>query len=216
MSPVDVPAEEVVLHQHVLDALLQGLLLLLHETALLSWLLGTRRGSQVAGPGWSLQVVPVLGPRPLPQASATRKRLGEAAPGTDASLPHPPQSPGRQAPPPTSLFAGSSQSWERLKAKQQRTLEGEGGGCQTLARLSPHPHTPCWACRSPGSPHRSSHLIWTQPGLRRKDQGWYHFSTVGRLEQSTSSHRCSTCSLGAGRAPAQRPVPPTSHRPSCV
>ena len=35
-SPVDVPAEEVVLHQHVLDALLQGLLLLLHETALLS------------------------------------------------------------------------------------------------------------------------------------------------------------------------------------
>lgn len=25
---------------------------------------------------------------------------------------------------PTSLFAGSSQSWERLKAKQQRTLEG--------------------------------------------------------------------------------------------
>ena len=77
-----------------------------------------------------------------PAPSATRKRLGEAAPGTDASLPHPPQSPGRQAPPPTSLFAGSSQSWERLKAKQQRTLEGEGGGCQTLARLSPHPHPP--------------------------------------------------------------------------
>lgn len=28
--------------------------------------------------------------------------------------------------PPTSLFTGSSQSWERLKAKQQRTLEGRG------------------------------------------------------------------------------------------
>lgn len=79
------------------------------------------------------------------------------------------------------------------------------GGCQTLAGLS---HPPGWACRSPRSPHRSSHLIWTQPGLRRKDQGWYHFSTVDRLEQSTSSHRCSTCSLGAGREPAQRPAPP--------
>lgn len=43
--------------------------------------------------------------------------------------------------------------------------------------------------------HRSSHLIWTQPGLRRNDQGWYHFSTVCRLEHSTSSHRCRTCSL---------------------
>lgn len=30
-SPVYVPAEEVVLHQHVLDTLLQGLLLLLHR-----------------------------------------------------------------------------------------------------------------------------------------------------------------------------------------
>jgi len=41
----------------------------------------------------------------------------------------------------------------------------------------------------------SSHFIWTQPGLRRKDQGWYHFSTALILEHNTSSHRCSTCSL---------------------
>ena len=153
-----------------------------------------------------------------PRGLSHPEMLGEAAPGTDASLPHPLQSPGRQAPLPTSLFAGSSQSWERLKAKQQRTLESEGG-LSDAGKAQPPPGPPSppgWACRSPGSPHRSSHLIWTQPGLRRKDQGWYHFSTVGRLEQSTSSHRCSTCSLGAGRAPAQRPAPPTPRRPSCV
>lgn len=165
-----------------------------------------RAGHTVRKPGGRARVVltgsaSTQGP---PEASATQKRLGEAAPGTDASLPQLPQSPGRQAPPPTSLFAGSSQSWERLNAKQQRTLEGEGG-LSDAGRAQPPPG---WACRSPGSPHRSSHLIWTQPGLRRKDQGWYHFSTVGRLEQSTSSHRCSTCSLGAGRAPAQQPAPP--------
>lgn len=85
-------------------------------------------------------------------------------------------------------------------------MKGSGGGLSDAGRgLGP---PPSWGCRSPGPPHRSSHLIWTQPGLRRKDHGWYHFSTVGRLEQSTSSHRCSTCSLGAGRGPAQRPAPP--------
>lgn len=46
-----------------------------------------------------------------------------------------------------------------------------------------------------GDTHLSSHLICTQPGLRRNDQGWNHFSTVCRLEHSTSSHKCSTCSL---------------------
>lgn len=44
----------------------------------------------------------------------------------------------------------------------------------------------------------SSHFIWTHPGLRRKDHGWYHFSTAAMLEHSTSSHRCSTCSLVGG------------------
>lgn len=104
--------------------------------------------------------------------------------------------------PPTSLFAGSSQSWERLKAKQQRTLEGRKGRLSVTLRLAlsiPLPPGPLsLGSRSPApeqGPHRSSHLIWTQPGLRKKDQGWYHFSTVGRLEQSTSSHRCRTCSL---------------------
>lgn len=46
-----------------------------------------------------------------------------------------------------------------------------------------------------GDTHLSSHFICTQPGLRRNDQGWNHFSTVCRLEHSTSSHKCSTCSL---------------------
>lgn len=46
-----------------------------------------------------------------------------------------------------------------------------------------------------GDTYLSSHLICTQPGLRRNDQGWNHFSTVCRLEHSTSSHKCSTCSL---------------------
>ena len=92
-----------------------------------------------------------------PEASATQKRLGEAAPGTDASLPQLPQSPGRQAPPPTSLFAGSSQSWERLNAKQQRTLEGEGG-LSDAGRAQPPPG---WACRSPGKGWR---LIEALPG----------------------------------------------------
>lgn len=41
----------------------------------------------------------------------------------------------------------------------------------------------------------SSHLIWTHPGLRRNDHGWYHFSTAAMLEHNTSNHKCSTCSL---------------------
>ena len=42
---------------------------------------------------------------------------------------------------------------------------------------------------------RSSHLICTQPGLRRKDQGWYHFSMMPSQEHRHSSQRWSTCSL---------------------
>ena len=43
--------------------------------------------------------------------------------------------------PPTSLLAGSSQSWERLKAKQQRTLEAKRQGRLSAAlRVDPHPH----------------------------------------------------------------------------
>lgn len=41
----------------------------------------------------------------------------------------------------------------------------------------------------------SSHLICTQPGLRMKDQGWYHFSMSSRLEHRVSSHRWRICSL---------------------
>lgn len=41
----------------------------------------------------------------------------------------------------------------------------------------------------------SSHFIWTQPGLRMKDHGWYHFSITSTQEQRVSSHKCSTCSL---------------------
>lgn len=56
----------------------------------------------------------------------------------DLGLPHPMQPLRRKAgcraedqpQTPTSLLAGSSQSWERLKAKQQRTLEWGRGGCQ--------------------------------------------------------------------------------------
>lgn len=102
MSPVYIPAEKVVLHQHVLDALLQGLLLL-------------------------LQSEEAQGGRALPQP------------------PHPPQPSRRKAgrwakdqpPPPTSLFIGSSQSWERLKAKQQRTLEGRKGKLSVTLRSAP-------------------------------------------------------------------------------
>lgn len=38
----------------------------------------------------------------------------------------------------------------------------------------------------------SSHLIWTQPGERRKEEGRYHRSTTSTLEHRTSSHRWST------------------------
>ena len=157
-------------------------------------------------PGRSSQAVPALRapPRPWPPGNAWGRQPLAPMPACPTC-----HSPREGRPPPTSLFAGSSQSWERLNAKQQRTLEG-GEAVRCWQGLSP----PRRGCGSPGPPHRSSHLIWTQPGLRRKDQGWYHLSTAGRLEQSTSSHRCSTCSLRAGGGvPAQRPAPPAPPLP---
>lgn len=62
--------------------------------------------------------------------------------------------------------------------------------------------------------HLSSHLIWTHPGLRRKDQGWYHFSTAATLEHNTSSHRWSTCSLREEEEEHMKPLlPERSLRP---
>ena len=100
-------------------------------------------------------------------------------------------SPGRKLP-----VLGEAEGKAAEDAGGQET--GEAVSCP---QGGPPPPPPPWGqgSRGPAPPHRSSHLIWTQPGLRRKDQGWYHFSTVARLEQSTSSHRCSTCSLGTGR-----------------
>lgn len=168
-SPIYIPAEKVVLHQHVLDTLLQGLLLLLHRDSPHFTGCAQRGSPRRQGPCLSQHTHRTF-----------RRKAGCWAKD--------------QPPPPTSLFIGSSQSWERLKAKQQRTLEGRKGKLSVTLRVSSF----CPPTRGPPEqdPHRSSHLIWTQPGLRRKDQGWYHFSTVGRLEQSTSNHRCRTCSLG--------------------
>lgn len=107
-SPIYVPAEEVVLHQHVLDALLQGLLLLLQQGQRC-----TRQGGR--------------GPASAPPPSRKAGCWAQAQP-----------------PAPTSLFIGSSQSWERLKAKQQRTLGGGRGGCQVGSSrpLPPEPLGP--------------------------------------------------------------------------
>lgn len=170
VSSIYVPAEKVVLHQHVLNTLLQRLLLLLC----------TEQPQSPAGT--TLE----------PHRSLLQPRLHHSPPGKGNAR----NQPGHIR---TSLLAGSSQSWERLKAKQQRTL---GTKEQSLVILGcsanpPASHTTKFqALQSCPLTYRSSHLIWTQPGLRRKDQGWYHFSTVGRLEQRTSSHRCRTCSLG--------------------
>lgn len=177
----------MVLHQHVLNTLLQWLLLLLCTEQPQSWT------------GTTLE----------PHRSLLQPRLYHSPPGKGNARDQPSHTH-------TSLLAGSSQSWERLKAKQQRTL-GTKGQSLVILGYSAHPTvsnpTKFQALQSCPLTHRSSHLIWTQPGLRRKDQGWYHFSTVDRLEQSTSSHRCSTCSLGTrqkeGGAGGQRTPPCT-------
>lgn len=133
-SPIYVPAEKVVLHQHVLDAFLQGLLLLLHTgTAPHCLGLHTARKPKVAG-------AQVILYRQCQHSGETTGPCLSHPGSVWTDLPaHPPQQPLQekgcwakdQPQPPTSLFAGSSQSWERLKAKQQRTLEGGRGGCQS-------------------------------------------------------------------------------------
>lgn len=137
-SPIYVPAEKVVLHQHVLDAFLQGFLLLLHTGtaphclglhSMGCW--GTQRGSpRWQEPEWSFTGNASTQAKPWGPASATQEVFGLICQHTHHSSPF-----GKktgcwakdQPQPPTSLFAGSSQSWERLKAKQQRTLGGRGG-----------------------------------------------------------------------------------------
>lgn len=225
-SPVYVPAEEVVLHQHVLNTLLQWLLLLLHTGTASACAAGVReptaREPKGAGGQRGSGTIGCRHSGSAPPGPASATHLGSGVIGHETpGLPRPRQTPqgdgglgGREATPSahTSLFTGSSQSWERLKAKQQRTLEeGSGeavGGAQvSSAPTSPTPEHGAGAPAAWQGTHRSSHLIWTQPGLRRKDQGWYHFSTVGRLEHSTSSHRCNTCSLGTGQEWAAPPAP---------
>lgn len=172
----------MVLHQHVLNTLLQWLLLLLRTEQPQSWA-GTTLEPQVTS---SAQIAP----QPSWQIQCQDQ-------------------PNHIL---TSLLAGSSQSWERLKAKQQRTL---GTKEQPVLTLGSSASLLYQQVLSPAEPptHRSSHLIWTQPGLRRKDQGWYHFSTVGRLEQSTSSHRCRTCSLRTSKDEARAWRTSTSNNP---
>lgn len=143
VSPIYVPAEEVVLHQHVLNTLLQWLLLFLC----------TQQPQSLAGT--TLQ----------PHRSLLQPRLHHSPPGKSNARDQPSHIR-------TSLLAGSSQSWERLKAKQQRTL----GTKDSLVILGysanpPASNTKFQALQSCPLTHRSSHLIWTQPGLRRKDQG---------------------------------------------
>lgn len=85
-----------------------------------SW--GTQQGS----PRWSLPVTPA--PRVPPGPCLSLPQVCELTRLHTPGLPRPSED---QARPPTSLFTGSSQSWERLKAKQQRTLAGRRGGCQS-------------------------------------------------------------------------------------
>lgn len=123
--------------------------------------------------------------------------------------PHTHLSPSRELP-----VLGETEGKAAEDARDQRTVSGHAGlFCQPASFLYHQVLSPAEL-----PTHRSSHLIWTQPGLRRKDQGWYHFSTVGRLEQSTSSHRCRTCSLrtrkedeaGPGGPPTCNPIPRSS------
>lgn len=206
-SPVDVPAEEVVLHQHVLDALLQGLLLLLHETALLSRLLGTQQGSQVAEArevltgGASTQ-----GP---PEALATRKHLGEAAPGTDASLPHLPQSPGRQAPTHLSLC----RKLPVLGEAECEAAEDPGGrgGCQMLAGAQPTPP----GLREPRAASPQLALDLDPAGAAQEGPGLVpplHGRQAG-AEHLQPQVQHLLAAGGGGGVPAQRPAPPAPPLP---
>lgn len=91
-SSIYVPAEKMVLHQHVLNTLLQWLLLLLC----------TEQPQSQAG-------------TTLEPHRSLQPRLHHSPPGKSNARDQPSHIL-------TSLLTGSSQSWERLKAKQQRTL----------------------------------------------------------------------------------------------
>lgn len=167
-SSIYVPAEKMVLHQHVLNTLLQWLLLLLC----------TEQPQSRAGT--TLE----------PHRSLLQPRLHHSPPGKsnarDQPSPYTYLSLNRELP-----VLGEAEGKAAEDARDQRTVSSHAGlFCQPTSSLHHQVLSPAEL-----PTHRSSHLIWTQPGLRRKDQGWYHFSTVGKLEQSTSSHRCRTCSL---------------------
>lgn len=118
--------------------------------------------------------------------------------------PHTHLSPSRELP-----VLGEAEGKAAEDTRDQRTVSGHAGlFCQPASFLYHQVLSPAEL-----PTHRSSHLIWTQPGLRRKDQGWYHFSTVGRLEQRTSSHRCRTCSLRTGKEDEARPGGPPTCNP---
>lgn len=140
-----------------------------------------------------------------PQPSWQMQCQGPTKPHTHLSL-------NRELP-----VLGEAEGKAAENPRNQRTVSSHAGlFCQPTIFLYHHVLSPAEL-----PTHRSSHLIWTQPGLRRKDQGWYHFSTVGRLEQSTSSHRCRTCSLRtskkddarAWRTPTCNPFPGTPEHP---
>lgn len=165
-SSIYVPAEKVMLHQHVLNTLLQWLL----------FLLCTEQPQSRAGTTLELHRS-FLQPRPH-HSPPGKGNEGPTMPHTHLSL-------SRELP---VLREAEGEAAEDSD-------EPKNSLCSCWASVPTRQSLPLTSKPAELPTHRSSHLIWTQPGLRRKDQGWYHFSTVGRLEQSTSSHRCNTCSL---------------------
>lgn len=108
VSSIYVPAEKVVLHQHVLNTLLQRLLLLLC----------TEQPQSCTG-------------TTLEPHRSLQPRLHLTPPGKGNARDQPSHTH-------TSLLAGSSQSWERLKAKQQRTLGTKGQSLVILGYSPTH------------------------------------------------------------------------------
>lgn len=125
-SSIYVPAEKMVLHQHVLNTLLQWLLLLLC----------IEQPQSLAGT--TLQ----------PHRSLLQPTLHHSPPGKSNARDQPSHIL-------TSLLAGSSQSWERLKAKQHRTLGpknslwSRGALVPTCQLPLPPSSKPCRAAYSP-------------------------------------------------------------------
>lgn len=101
-----------------------------HRHGMHSW--GTQQGSpRWQGPEWSLPMTPA--PRVPLGPCLGHPQVFELTRLHRPGLPRPTED---QTHPPTSLFTGSSQSWERLKAKQQRTLEGKEGRLSVALRLA--------------------------------------------------------------------------------